>query len=218
MKDQKLSKQAYTGIKQLIQERRYMPGDRLSENDLSKILHMSRTPIREALHRLEDEQIVSIKPHLGAFVAMIDFTQLCEIYETREAIDGMIANILCKPHINTAPFSQLKEELTLIMRGPNVPEREQDMHRFGRHYSSTLRSLCGNRMLEKISESLTARIDTMGQITHVIPLFPEVSAAERLKVLDAVIKKDAVKAENAARQHVRNAFSRIISAAMPNST
>ena len=59
-------------------------------------------------------------------------------------------------------------------------------------------------------------IDSMGQITHIIPLFPEASVPERLAVLNAIIDKNAVLAEEAARQHVRNVFSRIMASAMPN--
>ena len=119
MKEQKLSWNAYGRIKELIKTRRYLPGDPLPENELSEILGMSRTPIREALHRLEDEQAVIIKPHLGAFVATMDLGQLCNIYETREAVDGMIARLLCKPHIETDVFSGLRKRLLEIQSIPD---------------------------------------------------------------------------------------------------
>jgi DNA-binding GntR family transcriptional regulator len=218
MKSQKLSEQAYIQIKQFIKERRYFPGDPLPENELSAILHMSRTPIREALHRLETEQIIIIKPRLGAFVATVDFSQLCELYETREVVEGMIARILCKPHIDTTLICQLKNELLDNMKILDRTERLEKLHKYGSHYTSVLRSLCENEMLKKISSTITARIENMGQVTHVIPLFPEASVPERLKVLDAIIQKDAVQAENAARQHVKNVFSRIINAASMSET
>ncbi|QQO08620.1 GntR family transcriptional regulator [Breznakiella homolactica] len=217
MKEQKLSEQAYEKIKQLIKNRKYLPGEALPENELSVVLNMSRTPIREALHRLEDEQVVTIKPHLGTFVATVDFGELCNIYETREAVEGMIANILCKPHIDTAPFEDLREELLQIKDISDDAERAEKLHKFGSRYVSKLRTLCGNSMLEKLSASISVRIDSMGLITRTIPLFPDASVPERLAVLEAIIAKDSQRAEQEARQHVRNVFSRIMAARMPNS-
>lgn len=214
MKEQRLSEQAYAQIKQLIKDRNYLPGDPLPENELSTRLHMSRTPIREALHRLEEEQVVTIKPRLGTFVATVDFGQLCNLYETREAVDGMIANLLCKPHINIAPFLQLKSDLLQIKDNPDDADRITKLHAYSSHYVSVLRTLCGNQMLEKLSASISIMTDSMGQVTHAIPLFPDAAVPERLAVLDAIIDKDASRAENAARQHVRNVFSRIMATAI----
>ena len=210
MKEPKLSQQAYDKIKELITKRRYLPGDPLPENELSEILGMSRTPIREALHRLEDEEAVVIKPHLGAFVDTVDFGQLCNIYETREAVDGMIARLACKAQVDVSRFTGLREQLLGLGEIPDDSERAARLHEFARDFGSILRRNCGNPMLANLSASILARIDSMGLVTQTIPLFPDASMPERLAVLDAVIAKDAVKAEEAARRHVRNAFSRIM--------
>jgi DNA-binding GntR family transcriptional regulator len=217
MREQKLSAQACSKIRELIKNRRYLPGEPLPENELSLVLGMSRTPIREALHRLEDEQVVTVKPHLGAFVATADLGQLCDIYETREAVDGMIGRLLCKSHIDTAPVAALKEKLLRIKEIPGAEERTTLLHAFGAEYAALLGSLCGNLMLEKLSASIRSRTDSMGLVTRTIPLFPYESVPERLEVLEAVIAKDADRAEGAARRHVRNAFSRIMTTIMPSS-
>ena len=210
MKGQKLSYHAYEKISELIKTRRYLPGDPLPENELSEILGMSRTPIREALQRLEDEQTVIIKPHLGAFVATMDVGQLCNIYETREAVDGMIARLLCKPHIGTDVFIDLRKQLLEIKAIDSLTERTERTHDFAKDYCAVLRSNSGNSMLANLSASILIRTDSMGFVTRTIPLFPDDSMPERLAVLDAIIAKDADKAEDAARLHVRNAFSRIM--------
>jgi DNA-binding GntR family transcriptional regulator len=215
VKEQKLSKQAYEKIRELIKTRRYLPGEPLPEQELSEILGMSRTPIREALHRLEDEQAITIKPHLGTFVATVDIGQLCNIYEAREAVDGMIARLLCRPQIDTAVFAGLRERLLQIKDIPNNTKRADRLHAFARDYGAMLRSLCANPMLEKFSLSILTRTDSMGLVTRTIPLFPEESFPERLAVLDAIIAKDADRAEEAARRHVRNVLSRIMSTMMP---
>ncbi|MDR0998317.1 MAG: GntR family transcriptional regulator [Treponema sp.] len=218
MREEKLSKQAYEKIRELIKTRRYLPGDPLPENELSEILGMSRTPIREALHRLEDEQTVTIKPHLGAFVSTTDLGQLCNIYEVREAVDGMMARILCKPSVDALPFIQLRERLIMIREISDNAERAVRLHAFAGDYGAAIRNLCGNSMLEKFSASILVRTDSMGLITRTIPLFPDESVPERLAVLDAIIAKDPGRAEDAARQHVRNVFYRIMAAMGPAGT
>ena len=210
MKEQKLSQQAYDKILELIKTRRYLPGDPLPENELSETLGMSRTPIREALHRLEDEQAVIIKPHLGAFVATMDLGQLCNIYETREAVDGMIARLACKSHVETGVFVDLRERLLAIQKISGDAERAAKLHEFAKDSSAALRGSCGNSMLANLSASILVRMDSMGFVTKTLPLFPDASVPERLDVLDAVIAKDADKAEETARVHVRNSFSRVM--------
>ena len=213
MKKQKLSESAYQGIKKLIKEQVFKPGDPLPENVLSATLNMSRTPIREALHKLEDEQVVVIRPRLGAFVASVDFAQLCSLYETREAVEGMMANICCKPHISIKPFIEMREELKQIMTIENFQERETAMHAFGAKFIRALREHCENPMLAKYSSSITTLVENFSKVTHSIPLFPDESAPERMEILDAIIAKDAKKAEEKARAHAQLCFVRIMSSA-----
>lgn len=218
MKETKLSETAYQQIKQLIKDKKFLPGDPLPENELSSTLKMSRTPIREALHKLEDEQVVIVKPRLGAFVATVDFTQLCNLYETREAIDGMIANILCKPHIEVEPFLELRDNLLEILKISDDEKREIAIHNHGARYVATLREKCENQMLERYSRTIATLIDNFSRVTHSIPLYPDKSAPERLEVLEAIIRKDTDQAEKKAREHVKNCFSRIMNSAMRTST
>jgi len=213
MKQKKLSESAYQEIKKLIKEQVFKPGDPLPENVLSATLSMSRTPIREALHKLEDEQVVIIRPRLGAFVASVDFAQLCSLYETREAVEGMMANICCKAHINTQPFIQMRDELKQIMTIKNAKEREIAMHAFGAKFIKTLREYCENPMLAKYSSSISALIENFSKVTHSIPLFPDESAPERMEILEAIIAKDAKKAEEKARAHAQLCLVRIMNSA-----
>jgi DNA-binding GntR family transcriptional regulator len=209
-KKNKLSWDAYEKIMELIKNRRYKPGDPLPEEELSEILGMSRTPIREALHRLEDVQVVVIKPHLGAFVATFDLVQIRNIYETREAVTGMVTRLACKPNISTSIFVNLRKRILEIKDVPDEAERVAKLNDFASDYNTALHSSCDNPMLAKLSVSLIDRISMMGYVTRIISFFPDASLPERLAVLDAIIAKDVEKAEEAARQHVRNSFSRII--------
>ncbi len=210
MANTKLSDTAYHKIRELISSRQYLPGDPLPEIELSEKLNMSRTPIREALHKLEDEEIIIIRPQIGAFVATVDFGQLCNLYEAREALQGMIANLLCRPHVSTDVFLQLKEELLELVRIDDCVERHERLAMYSNHFLDILRTNCLNPVLMKMDRTVSNKIDALAHVTHVIPLYPDNAAQERLGILDAIIQKDAHAAETLTRQHVRNIFNRIM--------
>lgn len=210
----KLSDKAYEQIQKLIREGRFQPGEPLQENELSEILQMSRTPIREALQRLEDDMVVTIKPRIGAFVATVDFAQLCNLYETREALDGMIANLLCKSSVPVKPFIELKQEFERISSIEDMEQRYEELHVASRQYDTMFRDYCGNPMLAKLSCSIAVKIYSLGNITKEIPFFHDQNITERISVLDAVARKDAVRAEASAREHVRLCLHRILNSRM----
>lgn len=80
---------AYRLIKQSIITRAFAPGQFLSENELSRSLGVSRTPIREALQALEVEGFVTLIPHRGAQVAEISLKDLDEVYELRLVLERL---------------------------------------------------------------------------------------------------------------------------------
>lgn len=75
-------------IRHLILSRTLAPGQRLVQSELAEQLGVSRTPIREALHRLESDGLVKISPHKGASVADLSISELDGIYTIRIAIEG----------------------------------------------------------------------------------------------------------------------------------
>ena len=99
-----LKEKAYNLIKKNIIYLRFMPGDYLEEKKLSELLGVSRTPIREALARLENEQWVVSLPRKGIFVTEVDETMLNNIFEARKyfepAILGMAFNNLSNIKLN----------------------------------------------------------------------------------------------------------------------
>lgn len=99
-----LKEKAYDLIKNKIINLEFMPGDYLEEKKLSELLNVSRTPIREALARLEAEMWVSNIPRKGIFVTLVDENMLNNIFQAREyfepAILGMAFNNLSSIKLN----------------------------------------------------------------------------------------------------------------------
>ena len=85
--------QAYEKIGQLILNGHFKPGERLSEEELSRLSGVSRTPVRDALRRLETEYFVIIRPNQGAEVAVWSARDIDDLFHMRARLEGMAASL-----------------------------------------------------------------------------------------------------------------------------
>ena len=88
-----LSEAAYDQLRSMIVRLDFAPGDVLREDDLREQLGIGRTPIREALQRLEREHFVNVVPRQGIFVTGIDVSELSLLFETRSVLEPYAARL-----------------------------------------------------------------------------------------------------------------------------
>ena len=88
--------QIYQMLRQMIMDFDLFPGTRVTETELADLFKVSRTPIREALQRLEVEGLVQIKPKQGCFIRPVDIELISEYYDVRVALEGMAIELACK--------------------------------------------------------------------------------------------------------------------------
>ena len=88
---QDASSRAYVWLRERIVSCRLLPGSRLSENEVAAMLGTSRTPVHEAVTRLQGEQLVEVRPRSGTFVARIAPPMLEEALLVRVALEQMVA-------------------------------------------------------------------------------------------------------------------------------
>ena len=123
-----LRDQAYEIIKNMIILREITPGKKINEEYLAGEIQVSRTPIREALCRLENEGIVKIIPRRGAFVAELSETNVGEILLIREVLEGLVAR-LATENMDEKTLEKLRKALEKIGA---VPENERDLINYNR--------------------------------------------------------------------------------------
>ncbi|WP_024821617.1 MULTISPECIES: GntR family transcriptional regulator [Aminobacterium] len=103
---------AYEKIRKLLLDKEYIQNHDISENSLAKMLHMSRTPIREALQRLQMEGYIEIFPNRGIVLRDITLLEANEILDLRMAIEEfVIRNVL--PFLKKDHFQEIDRNLTL---------------------------------------------------------------------------------------------------------
>lgn len=86
----------YQRLRRAILDFELAPGTRVTETELAEAFSISRTPVREALHRLETEGLISIRPKQGCFVRGVDIQQISNHYDVRIALEVMAVELACK--------------------------------------------------------------------------------------------------------------------------
>ena len=191
------SERAYLLIRDQIVTLKLRPGAVIEDGRLRQELHLGRTPIREALQRLAHEKLVSFVPHRGTFVTDINITDLARLTEVRvelEGYAGRLATERATPQEREA-MQLLTRELSALDADPEaLIHLDQRIHRLIYRASH-------NRFLEDVCEryfNLSLRMWFL--VLHRVHLKEAVE--EHRQFLDAVLARDAPRAEAALRRHV----------------
>ncbi|MEM7280907.1 MAG: GntR family transcriptional regulator [Pseudomonadota bacterium] len=104
----KAARKAYEVIRSEIVEGRFAPGDRITEADIAEKAQVSRTPVREALRRLEAEGLIRFVPNQGAFVSSWGDDVVEETFELRALLEGYAAR-LCATRCSETQLTRLRQ-------------------------------------------------------------------------------------------------------------
>ncbi len=197
-----LGNHAYQELKRLILAGGAAPGEKLKELELAVALGISRTPIREAINRLEKEGLVEIFPQRGAFVVQPTERDIFELFLIRESLEGLAARLAAE----TVTASSLTR-LEACVEGFTEPFTEKDIERYAREdfeFHRSIVALSGARRLIQLVSSLhdhirIFRLTTRGVSDRMTP-----SLDEHRQIIDALRRKDPAAAEERMREHVRH--------------
>lgn len=182
------------------------PGSKINEPQLSRQYGISRGPLREAIRRLEGCKLVEIKPNVGANVVSLNISQLIEIYEIRESLEGLACRLAAanaKPE-DCARMRDLltqHEEQIQSENGLLYYQREGDLDF---HYQIV--QLSGNQRLFDI---------LCGELYHLLRLYriqtasepsrPVQAFKEHHQIVDAIEQSDGELAKILMERHIGNA-------------
>jgi DNA-binding GntR family transcriptional regulator len=196
-----LVKRAYATIHDAIETNELPPGTPISEGSLSAQLGISRTPIREALKRLEHEGMVRIVPRRGAFVTDIPAEKIVELYGLREALECYAVQFVPQ-NGDPAELEQLIDEYDQSaqwLRDGEI-DRINDMDlRLHRFISGASR----NQMLVQEVGELLSQVTRLRRLTPSVPGRLEKQWEEHGRILHALQVGDTAAARDAVRDHLR---------------
>jgi len=192
---------AYRHVRAAIQSGQLKPGERLREVELAESIGLSRTPIREALARLESEGLVVHDATRGIVVAELDYSMVTELYYMREVLEGTAARLTAQ-HASEVELSILED---LCYQYEASLDNETQLAISNRQFHETLYRCSHNRYLVNMLTVLHDALSLLGSTT----LTDRERAAETLKEHEAVVaairERDADGAEQALRAHIRAA-------------
>lgn len=200
-----LRESVYGSLKAMIVTGQLSPGARLTENELAARLKVSRTPVREALNRLERDGLVTGQRQ-GYAVKEFDIPMFRDSFEVRELLDGYAAE-LATEKISDADKQRLRNMLEECERLANSPDRNRN-HMFqelqiGMDIHRAIAEISGNEMLRDL---LNGIIDKCQHYVWVELLWLDEWQAtrdEHAAIVEAICAGDVRRAGELARQHIR---------------
>jgi DNA-binding GntR family transcriptional regulator len=190
----------YGRLRTEIRNQELKPGDRLREADLAERLGVSRTPVREALKRLQADGLAQVAPPRGLVVTELTQRRVMELYAMREVLAGVAARFAAE-QASPMEIQTLQELVAQQGTARDVNEAAQLNDRL----REAITSAAHNEFLTRATNSLNDSLELLGTTTYAMPGRIESGWKENKKVVEGIARRNASSAEEAARLHVRNA-------------
>jgi DNA-binding GntR family transcriptional regulator len=193
-----LSSKVYETLRAMITEHRFKPGARINVEGLSKELGVSRTPVWEAVRRLEMEGLVENIPYRGVFMVEMTLHRALELYQVREVLEGL-AGRLAVQHTNEKALEKmakgLEVQVDIIERGDLLGYSQYDFD-----FHAIIHKLSHNSVLQEMLDMLKAKMQPFNM--DIKPILPRLYE-DHTEIRDALESGDADHMEKVLRRHNR---------------
>ena len=203
-----LREMVYEELKMQILTGEIVPGTRMMEVELAGEMGVSRTPVREAIRKLEKEGLVTIEPRRGAYASRISTQDMIEILEVRQDLEGLAAYFAAS---RMSPENL--EQLRKISANYNKAVEEgnmSDLIQYDTGFHRLIVDSCRNKILVNMVEQLQELVLRFRYIYYDNFKRAEKMPAEHQEILDAIASGDADRARNAADLHIERLKQMVI--------
>ncbi|TLM98749.1 GntR family transcriptional regulator [bacterium] len=193
----------FEAIREAIINDTLKPGERLMEIQLAEEMGVSRTPVREAIRKLELEGFVVMIPRKGAYVAGLSMKDIADVFEIRAALEGLAAGLAAE-RITEEELEEL--ERLLVKIGECIQSNdlnaviEQDTE-----FHDVLFKATRNERLVQIVSNLREQIQRYRTASLSSPGRMKLALEEHKQIVEALSERDVEKAQRLAREHIENA-------------
>jgi DNA-binding GntR family transcriptional regulator len=191
---------AYAVLREAIVTNALKPGTRLRADDLAKKLGVSKTPVREALRKLQAEDLITVQPGNALTVKSISEEQLIEIYYTREALEGMAARLAAENagQIELAKLRAIQDEMKASASG-----NARQLRQLTGEFQLAVFRAARNDTIYRLLKHLQEQIRQFGGSTLTQPGRAKEVIAYSKALVAAIEKRDGAAAEKIARANRR---------------
>ena len=195
----RLADKVYEAVKGMVFNFELLPGTRFSEADLTKRLNVSRTPLRQALQKLESQGFLQVLPKMGWFVAPIDFDVMDELYDLRILMECHSVQILCE--------KSMQSRLTKLTDVWLVPVEKRltegaEVGKLDEAFHTQLVATTSNREMLRVHQDITERIRLIRRLDFTVADRVNATYEEHAAILKAILKNRAQEAQRLVRAHI----------------
>ncbi|WP_309121224.1 GntR family transcriptional regulator [Paenibacillus sp.] len=176
------------------------PGQPLSENELAAKLRISRTPIREALARLSQEQLLEVLPQRGTYVSLIDLDQVEEARFVREQLEPAVARAACE---RFASDHLVQLEMNVLLFEKFVGEKNYaKLFGLDIQFHETLFAGGGKERTWKIVNAMNAHLSRIRMLSLASEFNWSTIVAQHRAIVEAISGRNPDEAERIMKEHV----------------
>jgi DNA-binding GntR family transcriptional regulator len=201
--------EVYALLKQDIAEFRLVPGDRFTENELCERMDVSRTPVRQALYRLQQEGYVAVSFRSGWRILPFDFEQFEQLYDLRMVLETAAVQRLCEDD-DRVDRTLLAELAATWLVAPEA--RSADPVAVGRadeRFHCALVAAAGNAEMARVHRDVTERIRIIRRLDFTQAARMDATYEEHGKILRAIQRKRGADAVMLLRAHIQTSQAEV---------
>jgi DNA-binding GntR family transcriptional regulator len=204
-----LPEEAYQAIRANILDNQWSPGFQATEMEVATRLNMSRTPVHEALMRLQQEGLVVVIPRHGMRVLPVSPSDMKEIYDVLRSLEATAAELAAARKLSVAqlrPLEEASESMDAALRCDDLDAWAKADEAFHAH----LLDLSGNRILKQMVLNTWDRAHRARMVTLRLRPKPVNSTREHRALVNAIKKGDATTAGELQRAHRERAGAELV--------
>jgi DNA-binding GntR family transcriptional regulator len=186
----------------------FKPGERIVESQLAEKMNVSRTPIREALRRLEVENLVENLPRKGVIVSTLKDSQIVEIFNIRGALESLAVN-LAIDNLDDELLENLQRCIDKMSEAIDKEDIEKQIE-YNTKFHEHILCKTNSPMLVNMLHNLKEQIQRYRYRSLSLEGRPEISLNEHKDILKFIKQKDKEKAEKYIREHINKAGEALI--------
>jgi DNA-binding GntR family transcriptional regulator len=194
-----LAETAYAQIKASIFDFELLPGDRFSETEIAERLKMSRTPVRDALYRLERERYLQVHIRLGWSVRPYDFDQFESLYDLRLILEEASVVRLCD--LSDRRSLEPLKAIWLVAEAERLTDPKQ-ISALDEAFHAVLVAAAGNAEVDRCHQEVTERIRIIRRLDFTQQHRIDATYDEHGQILRALIRRRADEANRLLRAHI----------------
>ncbi|MBP2665137.1 MAG: ydfH [Firmicutes bacterium] len=193
----------YETLREAIRTGALSPGERLMEIQLAEELGVSRTPVREAIRKLELERFVVMLPRRGTYVANLSLKDINEVFEIRAALDGLAAGLAAE-RITEEELEQM--ERLLVEIADHIEKHDnQKIVEADEAFHDILYRASRNERLVGIIYNLREQFTRFRSVSINYPGRLQNTLEEHRQLVEAIAQRNPEAAQQKAREHIENA-------------